>query len=668
MKKYLIIMALCAGWQVQGQNVDSLYNRFSEVPENRRVAIANEIARAVYEFGIEDSLYRFENDATPELVSAVVHGLMGVYQEDIRSDFPSSAAFSLKAATYYERVGDLRAMDLQNYFAANNYIRLGDYEKGIDLLLKCYELEQQLNDPEALSRTLSSLGISYSNWGNSEMAAEYFRKAVEIERPLNRTMQFAGRLSSLAKELSLLGNHDEALQMIREALSYDEKLEGIQREDRLATHHIIMGDIYVAADSLQEAETCYKYAVLVFEKINRQQLLASSLLGLGRLQLFQRRFADAIETLKYCVATAEKNSLLRIVRDANRFMYEAYKQIGNPMQALAHHEQYRDLTDSLFKEATQRQLSEFQVKYETSEKELVIERQQSEISRHKARQNMLIGGLSAAALLLLFLVYIVRLRTRHNHELAETNATKDKFFSIISHDLKNPAVAQRDALQLLLDNVAEWDVNVLSDFARKLLTSADGQIDMLYSLFNWTQIQTGRMPYIPAPFNLVAALQSDIDIVRNMAENKGVSFTVHTPTSAIVTGDDNMIATIVRNLLVNAVKFTAQGGTVTLNISQEPATGGAPPHLSTHFTLSVADTGIGITSEQIQYLFRLNLKHPLRGTSGVRGSGLGLIVCRDLLEKHGSQLHVESEEGRGSRFWFTLTSAPLPHPLPNRGV
>ena len=221
------------------------------------------------------------------------------------------------------------------------------------------------------------------------------------------------------------------------------------------------------------------------------------------------------------------------------------------------------------------------------------------------------------------------------------NATKDKFFNIISHDLKNPAIAQRNALQLLLSNSENWNTELLTKYYSELLKSADSQVALLYNLLNWAQVQTGRMPYLPAPFDLIDALQTDIVIIQNMAEQKGITFNIDIPQKAIVTGDDNMLTIVIRNLLTNAVKFTNAGGSVSLNISQN--------------CISISDTGIGMTEEQQQNLFHIDKKRSRLGTSGEQGSGLGLIVCKELVEKHGSTLHIESVEGKGSKFWFEIS-------------
>jgi len=162
------------------------------------------------------------------------------------------------------------------------------------------------------------------------------------------------------------------------------------------------------------------------------------------------------------------------------------------------------------------------------------------------------------------------------------------------------------------------------------------------------------MEYKPSTFNLVAALQPDIDVVKSMAAHKNITFDTLMPPRASVTTDENMLKTVVRNLLTNAVKFTAAGGTVTLDISSCNNGNVACPVVMTTYIITVSDTGTGMTTKQIDYLFRLDSRRTREGTAGEQSSGLGLIVCRDMLEKHGSTLHVESEEGKGSRFWFEV--------------
>jgi signal transduction histidine kinase len=303
----------------------------------------------------------------------------------------------------------------------------------------------------------------------------------------------------------------------------------------------------------------------------------------------------------------------------------------------------------------QNALQEMEVKYEVQKKDMDIELKQATIDQQQKRQILFIGGLIAAGLLLTLLTYIIVLRNRRNRELAETNAIKDRFFSIISHDLKNPAISQRNAIQTLLENTGTWDTEILRKYYQTLLSSADHQVELLYNLLNWAYVQTKRLHYSPEFFDLTAQLRTDIALIQYMADIKNIRLNVNLPEHALVTGDCNMLTTVVRNLVTNAVKFTNNGGQVTLEVS--PCRDGMHS-VSTKHTITISDTGTGMSEEQVRNLLsgrdvaRNVSTH--RGTAGEQGSGLGLIVCKELLEKHGSVLHVESEDGKGSRFWFTV--------------
>ena len=348
-----------------------------------------------------------------------------------------------------------------------------------------------------------------------------------------------------------------------------------------------------------------------------------------------------------------------IRRDANLFLSEAYKHIEPNTLSYFYLKNYATLNDEIFRETSQRQINDFQVRYETAEKELEIIRKQAEIDRHRTQQFLFVGSLIAAGVLLTFLVYIISLRTRRNRALterndalAETNALKDKFFSIISHDLKNPVVIQRNSLEMLAKNARHWDANELSDNIENTLKLSNGLLDLLTNLLHWSKTQTRNDMYKPSSFDLVDVLQPDMDVVKSMAERKNITFETLTPVETIVTGDANMLMTVVRNLLGNAVKFTAAGGTVRLEIKE--IKGIKKDKGRAAYVVSVSDTGTGMTPEQTDNLFQIDRQQTRTGTAGEQSSGLGLIVCRDMLKKHGTELHVESEEGKGSRFWFEV--------------
>jgi signal transduction histidine kinase len=652
MKKSIIALLLfflafiLSNQEVNAQDIDSLYAVFSSSGGATQIGAANEILKYCYEKEHIDSLITLKTTDEKAFVDATIFDAMGAYYMFEIQNYEKSIEFFKQGLENYEKIGNLAVVNLQNSQIGVNYVRLGDYENAVVYLLKCYEWEKSVGDYEGLSSSLNNLGVLYSRWQKPEIAIRYFEEAVNVERPLNRPMQYAMRLAQLAREY-LHSDATQSLPLIKEALLYNTQIASqALREDRIATHTSIMGDIYYALDSLDNAENCYKIALAFFEKNERAYDIATTLQQLGRLQIKSKQWYEAIATLKRCEEIAENNKYMQIQHQACGLLSEAYSHIEPNSMSYFYLKKYSVLNESIFNETTQNQINDFQIRYQTAEKQLEIERQQTEIERHKTRQLRYMGGLIATAMLVMFLIYIVRLRTRSNRELAAANATKDKFFSIISHDLKNPAIAQRDAIQLLLENPTKWDEASLTNYYRKLLKSAKGQVELLYALLDWAQLQTGRMPFQLTQVDLVAFMQSNIGLIRDMADAKGIAFNVKTPAAAVVVCDNNMLTTVVRNLLINAIKYTAKGGSVTFDIS--PGTGGQS------YVVSVTDTGTGMSAEQIQNLFRLDKPQSRHGTDGEQGSGLGLIVCRELLQKHGSVLHIESEEGKGSRFWFQL--------------
>ena len=629
----------------QAQNIDSLYAVFSTSRGHTRIGSANEIMKYVYENDYFDPLITLKTDDDEAFILATVYDAMGSYFSYEKENFVKSTDFYRLSLVNYEKVGDAGAANLINGNIGSNYARTGDYENAVAYMMKCYEWEKSMGDSEGLGSTLNNLGVVYSQWDKPDMAIRFFEEAEMVERSLNRPMNYANRLSQLAREYSKIDNVSNALQLIKEALQYDEKIESKSlKESRIATHQTIMGDIYAESDSLANAADYYQKALSYFEKNEQHYYVATTLLQLGRLQVKAKRYSEAIVLFQRCEKIAEDNLYLRIQLDISILLSETYSRLEPNTMSYIYLKKYTELNDSIFNEASRQQISNFQVQYETAEKQLEIERQQSEIARQKTRQFIYIGGLIAAGLLLSLLAYIIVLRNRRNRLLAETNATKDKFFSIISHDLKNPVVLQRDSLQMITDYGDKMDADTLSEYHRKTLKLANGLFDLLTNLLDWAKIQTGRTVYNPCPFNLVAVLQPDIGLVKSMAERKAIDCEVQMPSEAVITGDQKMITTVVRNLLTNAVKFTATGGNVSLEITE----------CNGKYTVAVSDTGTGMTQEQQQNLFRIDRQQTREGTAGEQSSGLGLIVCRDMLQKHGSTLKVESEEGKGSRFWFEM--------------
>ncbi len=231
--------------------------------------------------------------------------------------------------------------------------------------------------------------------------------------------------------------------------------------------------------------------------------------------------------------------------------------------------------------------------------------------------------------------------------LREANATKDKFFSIIAHDMRNPLAGMRTVTELL-----ESRYDRLSEAERRkfchLLHEGTGQaMDLMQSLLWWARSQAGRMQFNPRRLSLHGLVEENVGLMRQAAGLKQIAITASIPPQVEVLGDPEMASTILRNLLSNAVKFTPRGGGLEVSALEDGA----------EVQVSVADTGVGMSAEEMQKLFRIDEHLSRRGTEQESGNGLGLLVCKEFVEKHGGRIWAESRPGEGSTFHFTLPKA-----------
>ena len=229
-------------------------------------------------------------------------------------------------------------------------------------------------------------------------------------------------------------------------------------------------------------------------------------------------------------------------------------------------------------------------------------------------------------------------------------AEKDKFFSIIAHDLKNPFSAFLGLTEIIAYEFDTLQTKEIKEFSQDLHASANQLYKLLENLLEWARMQRGAVEYKPRQFRLFPVVRETAELSEVSARNKQISINFEVPEEAAVFADKNMVRTILRNLMNNAVKFTGSRGTVT--VTAEPESDG-------RVLLSVIDNGVGMDRDTMDSIFSLSDSgKPSRyGTADERGTGLGLVLCKELVEINRGSLQVESEIGRGSTFSFTLPSA-----------
>lgn len=233
--------------------------------------------------------------------------------------------------------------------------------------------------------------------------------------------------------------------------------------------------------------------------------------------------------------------------------------------------------------------------------------------------------------------------------LEASNASKDKFFSIIAHDLRVPFTGLLGMTEIFSDNLSDFTQAEIKEGLDSLRHTAQTVYGLLENLLTWSRLQRGVIEFFPQDLFLDEIVEQNVALFAANAEQKRITLRHSVPEGTQAYGDQNMVDTVVRNLLSNALKFTPAGGTITI----------AATPTGEEVEMAVSDTGAGIKTEDRHKLFRIDVKYTRNGTAGEQGTGLGLILCKELVEKNGGRIWFESQIGQGTTFRFTIPMFPI---------
>jgi two-component system, sensor histidine kinase and response regulator len=260
----------------------------------------------------------------------------------------------------------------------------------------------------------------------------------------------------------------------------------------------------------------------------------------------------------------------------------------------------------------------------------------------------------------IFIFFIIRFL--HNHYAAEkkraeegeerlhqANADKDRFISILSHDLRSPFNAILGFSEVLSEEVNTLNRSEIEDIASKINKSARNTYNLLEDILLWARVQSSRTPFNPVPLEFKNICSDILGLLTPVAQAKKITINCSFREGVTVYADPDMFKTVLRNLVSNAIKFSFPGGTVTIDIKENPV----------NITIKITDNGTGIDSEQLSTLFDIAVARSTTGTAGETGTGLGLLLCKEFIERHNGHLWVKSEFGKGSEFMFSLPKPPV---------
>lgn len=540
----------------------------------------------------------------------------------LKRDHDETAADALTdmfdALKLYREIGD----DVQIANSLNDisivYANSEDFEKSLDYFKQALAIFKKMGDEKGESYALNNIGIIYQDLGDEVSAKKYFILSLKIKEKSNNLYGISRSYSNLG---SISENHEEW----DEALLY-----------------------YFKADSIY----------LKTKDIHAQ---ANNYVAIARVKRSQGKVNEAIRYATQGLKGGEEVKSLSPMLSASKLLASIEESRGNYKVSLNYQKLYNRLADSLNNQTNRANLEELKAKFNLDEKEreIVLLKKEQELQQARMQsKNIITYSLSAGIVLLVLVVALLyyaykTTRSKKNilalkneeieqqrEDLARLNNEKDRFFSILSHDLRGPLNSLKGFSYLITEHVDALTPEELSEMRVKIDNSLDNLTELLNNILEWSMTSSRKRKWTFDKINTTDLIRKNMALYQTMAESKGVKLVFHSADILYGYGDYHAIDTVVRNLISNGIKFSHAGTAVILSVT----TG------QDSLYISVKDRGVGIPYEIQEKLFKLNENVTQPGTNNEKGTGLGLTLCKELLAENKGDIAVKSEPGEGSEF------------------
>jgi signal transduction histidine kinase len=550
-----------------------------------------------------------------------------------------------KSLEYAEKLHNIEMAICHNALA-EDYQIMGLIDKVADEHLKALNILSNHSDTLAIVKKTKS--FCYSGIGSIQMligyyeeAAQIFRKAMDIEVELESDMGKAVIFSNIGKLFEIQKMHDSAMHYYQHSMYHNNLAKS---EVGMAITQCNIGRIkLIKGDTVAAIQDFYE-SIRLLRNNNNILFLLDNYQCLFDIYMAQNK----IKEIKYYLSEIEKianetGSLYQKSIFLN-YNYLFHKKNNNQQLALYYLEKTREIKEEIETKKKMLNIQNFQMEFESQQNQKIIEEQNKRYEK-LVTQTFLLILLAILSLTVLGLFIIISIQYKKRVKiLSSVNKTKDRLFSIISHDLKNPAIAQRTLIKQLIDNFDALDKNILQQYFIELHSSANSQVELLFNLLNWAKMQIGEISARKGYFDISVALREELKFADLMLKNKNIKIVNNIPHKLIGYADKTIFSTIMRNLLSNAIKFSNIGGEILLyhNVCDK------------EYAIIIKDYGIGINQKQLHKIMQIDENFTMSGKVGEHGSGIGLIVCKNLAAINGGKLNISSKEGRGTTVYLTI--------------
>ena len=584
------------------------------------------------------------------------------------------------------------------------YTNQGKFDLALNELLKALAIANEEKDSSEIARLNNNIGNAYYGVQNFEQAYLNFIQSQKIAEKKQDSLIIVISMHNIGRVLKELGQYQNAIKYLEEAMKlgdligdeeghayafdemgkvylrqkkYNEAIEAFGKSIEESKEHDLK---IIETETLIKRAEAYKIlkeydksledlnkAMLFGTELKNDEVRAEALTNMATINIIRGNYGVAESQLVEALSLAENVHSLRVITTCYLEFSELYDRRNEYEKSLTFYKKHIYFRDSMLVAKRNEQTAQLQLQYNIDKKDLEIallnERDQAKINELNNQKglNNILAVILALSVFLLFTVYrsgqrrkkinsLLRLHQEETEEqkmeLLELNNLKDKFFSIIAHDLRSPISSLSGVIDLLTGkNLTQDEMNMLLKTIRKQL---DYTKELLDNLLDWALLQMDKLKVSKEAIDLKKLVEDNIELVKKTSI-KHIDISNDVKDSVMINADKNMINLVLRNLLTNAIKFTNEGGNIT--VSKEKDNG--------EVIVTIKDNGVGISEENINKLFDRSQYFSTKGTANEKGAGLGLKLCQEFIERNGGRVWAESTEGEGSSFKFSLEVAEV---------
>lgn len=570
---------------------------------------------------------------------------------DISEQKPDSALFLLNNAIKNQSLDSIHLPKIKNIYS-QIYSMKGDYSLSDKYAFEAIFWSNKYKDTSGLIDANNNLGINYMYKEEYKKSIGYLRQVEELSKRSKDSLRLGHAYNNLGISTGYLGDSHQELAYYEKAADLFLKID---EKEGYANTLLNKATVYTLFKDYDKAEKLFVEAMQIYQQLGFLNAINMTFQSMAENALEASKPRKALQFAKEALSMSRKNGYKTEEASALKIISKIYSSIQRFDSAFAYLELHIAVRNEIFNTEKDKISSELEKKYNTELKEEKIRELEQlntikNLEKAQAEQrSWLLFGLVLLVVAVatgLFFLYNQKkknaaLLDKKNMELEQLNRFKDRMFAVISHDLRNPMNAFHIIIQSLNKNLEHASREEIKEFLDSTLQSATELKNLLNNLLEWAMVQIGKMPFQAQKIPLSRLVEEAINHVGTHLKQKNIEIKF-SPAQTAVWGDYSMLLIVLRNILSNAIKFSPEGSSIELTTTQNKE----------YVVLTIKDQGIGMSPDDLKKLFNPNSDKMKIGNSQHKGSGIGLMLCVELLHKNNGEIWAESQLGVGSTFFI----------------